>query len=453
MFCMVVGNIFTETAIAFSASRKYCGIAENIEYKVEIMHAPVYEYASSRYCFGSETAIVIFALILHNLHLKKIARKSDNKILGIIIAVLIAIIVINLLLLMFVSPEKFVYISIIDSIVLFLLMSAGIPWLIKGITGAINKSSALQKAPAGLVYAVKNTLKVKALQNFCRMLSIVITIVVCLGVVLNYGINQSKTNFFNCDHVIVNNTPQLQDSIENLSDTQSCSKLMFCSKARFNNGRMLNLISIDDKDYLTSKIDVEKLPVGNEIVLPKSIGILYRLQIGDSIEMNLDNKKLTFKITEFLDNIDFVGLVDNEYLGYGQNYLLIRSDATDSQQYRLQLQNLADENFAIVGDSKLIVDLFQQRAKLFIVCATVFFVLSLVISLSGMINNLCVSYRNRKKELYYYSLAGMTKSDIRKMIVFELIIVSVAAIIISSLAGGYLIFSINKALNSYGYML
>lgn len=399
-----------------------------------------------------EIGIVLFALILHNLRLRNISGKSYSKVSVIIIAVVAAAIIISSLLFLCIPPEKFVYIAVSGVILTLLLMAVGVPRLVKKICGAINKSSALQKAPACFAYAVKNTVKVKALHSFCGVLSMVITIAVCLGVIFNYGTRQAKTDLFDCDYVIINNSPQLQQAITDLDGTQDSCRLMFSTKARFNNGRMLNLISVDSKDFLNSAIDVDKLPAGNEIVLPRSLGILYGLEVGDSIDVNLDNKKITFVISEFLDKIDFVGLVDSTYLGYGQNYLLVRSDGS-AQDYFEQLNTLANGNFAVVGDVRLIVDMFQQRVKLFIICAAVFFILSLVISLTGMINNLCVSYNNRRQEFYYYTLAGMQKSDIGKMIACELLTVVVFAIIISAAGSGYLVSMMNKALNSFGYML
>ncbi len=108
---------------------------------------------------------------------------------------------------------------------------------------------------------------------------------------------------------------------------------------------------------------------------------------------------------------------------------------------------------SVVIEPEKLVDNTIAPSKTYINSGKILFPIIITFAFIGVFDNLIHSYRSRKDEYVIYNLAGMRKGIIRRVKLFEMIIVLTFAAFISIFSSALLTFILDQGLRQSSFML
>lgn len=213
--------------------------------------------------------------------------------------------------------------------------------------------------------------------------------------------------------------------------------------------RIQGISGSEISEYLNLHIDgnekemLNNINKGRNIVLSYMLRNKFGLKIGDSILLDINDKECKYTVIGFYNTV-----LD------GGNTALVAKDAlcadTDSNYYRMyyiktdeKYQELTAEAIkSLYGDykpsfwytDKLVEGHIDSEAQMFLI-QKLFTAMALVIGAFGIINNLIVSLLHRKRSFAVYRSIGMSKKQLRKVLLIESCFVGLIGGILGVLSG------------------
>lgn len=187
---------------------------------------------------------------------------------------------------------------------------------------------------------------------------------------------------------------------------------------------------------------IEKLADGKNVIITTVLKEDYGLGVGDNITFNIKGKKETFIIVGVFDSITNDGQyaimsLDNFKKTFNSEFytgVFIKGNS-DSESLLLTLrEKLYHINPSVITLDEQAESNRQMNAMLFIVI-NAFSVLTLLTGLLGIVNNLLISFIERKRYLAVYRSLGMSKGQIVKLMFIESLTGGIAGSIIGVLGG------------------
>ena len=179
---------------------------------------------------------------------------------------------------------------------------------------------------------------------------------------------------------------------------------------------------------------------------------------GDTIEIEVNNKKAEFKI---------VGSIDGKL--YNNGSIIIIKPEIVKKEYNIKEADAI--NFDITGDAKEAEaqfkgfladlgatyishdDMMEENAKsnqMFVDLLGIFAIIAMLVSAIGIFNNITISFQQRRKEFAVYSSIGMNSKKRKRLVFVENMYCVLLAIAISvpyTLLSNRLMFNVLKKLN------
>ena len=303
--------------------------------------------------------------------------------------------------------------------------------------------------------AAKNIRGNKSVLNTITLITLAISVVMIINTVsqnLSEQVIQAYDNIYQCDmevemeHMDINKIK----SIQSVSGVQGVSKCIYQSGIECDETAMdLSLMGVEDLDfykYVDLKLQQEgnsllaKLQKGRYIIISEILARKYQLTIGDTLTFHFDNQVRKYTIIGTMDNIwnnGFMCLVPIKYLKqdidqdyYTTAYVKIQETADINEVLRLIKERYRASSVQANTVVQMCKDNAESNANL-MKMISVFGVLTLVIAIIGVVNNLLISFIERRKGLAVLRSVGMSKKQLKKMIFVE----ALGSGLISGLAG------------------
>ncbi len=195
----------------------------------------------------------------------------------------------------------------------------------------------------------------------------------------------------------------------------------------------INLIhGVDENKFLdfwemdVAKGDLNRLKDGRYILLTYALRDKFEVDIGDTLSLKLQRGERSYIVSGFFDSLRWNG----NYAMVSERFL--KSDMGNGYYQDIYLKTTKDPNvvvksikskFARIRPTVTTVAEMEgndqkSNAQLFTILKG-FSIMTLVIGVFGVLNNLIISFIKRKRSLAIYRSLGMSKSQIIKMIFIE----------------------------------
>jgi hypothetical protein len=118
------------------------------------------------------------------------------------------------------------------------------------------------------------------------------------------------------------------------------------------------------------------------------------------------------------------------------------------------MQELTDKTALELAAVITVGELFEDRMQTIYIClrlALMFLSVSSLFACVGMVDNLYESYRAREEEFNLYAYAGMSRAQIRRMKLWEILLTFVFGFIMGALCFGVMAFASNATFHSIGF--
>ncbi len=373
---------------------------------------------------------------------------------------LIALIITVLLIItLFVITTKYkIIISILAilffALFLFLFVPILFKYCMKKLNVILNRNCKI-KTSISFRYAVKNVKKVKVLLNTCRLWTLLVAIIVTMLVSIfgaTKAIDKNK-NYLNGNFAIINATSSCYENLQALDGVESVNKLYF-DMCKLDEDNILQIASISSPDVLKEYMDIENLPKGNEAIISKGYADRFKIEIGEELNVKIDEKVINLKVKDIADTVVNILLFDS--LNFGIDYSIMIVDGKEEISVT-ELRQMLSENLALELATIIpISDVFKSRVALAEIYANgAYIILSIVLlfAVIGLIDNLAESYRFRRKEFELYNLSGMSRRAILKMKISEILIVLTFGLTIGLLSSVAILFLLDEAIRAAGLRL
>ncbi len=371
--------------------------------------------------------------VLSPLEVKRVQRKVFGK--KSICFIILSLIVFSAL---FVVPVEIKFILFCLSVVLeILLILIAVPPLIRVIMRRIDllltkRAFRGKKFSVPFSYAIKNLNKIDVLQNSCRLLVVLITAisVVVLSLIGGTNVKELYKNEIVGDYVVLSATDSCIEKIEQVDSVESVYSLYF-GMARTKTREDEVFISASNRCALTDKITVSQMPKGNNVSIAITTARINGLSLGDNAKFSIGGKDVDVVVSEIRNDTLNVVLFDSEFFGISNNLLTVKGKQGVSKQ-----QLRSDLSVALALEMTAVVDIEEytqnviSASELYLNSGYVLLPLMASFAAIGFIDNLSESYRSRREEFNLFRIAGMSKGQARKTKLYEILLLSLFAIIL-----------------------
>ena len=291
--------------------------------------------------------------------------------------------------------------------------------------------------------AAKNIKGNKSVLNSITLITLAISVVMIINTVsqnLSTQVIKAYDNIYQCDMEVEMEHMDIKKikSVQSISGVQGVSKCMYQRDIECDQTIMdLSIMGIEDLDfykYVDLKLQQEgnsllaKLQKGRYVIISEILARKYQLKIGDPLTFHFDNQVREYTIIGTMDNIwnnGFMCLIPIKYFKqdleenyYTTAYVKVRENANTNE-----VAQLIKERYRAAGvEVRTVVEMCKDNADSnanLMKMISVFGVLTLVIGMIGVVNNLLISFIERRKGLAVLRSVGMSKKQLIKMIFVE----------------------------------
>jgi putative ABC transport system permease protein len=195
--------------------------------------------------------------------------------------------------------------------------------------------------------------------------------------------------------------------------------LMGVNSSKFNSYYDMGIF--DNPDEKIKELDEER-----NIIITTALKYKYELDIGDYITLNTKTGKRNYKITglcETIFNNGQVAFISDKYfkkdmeVRYYDDVLVKSSESIDQTALNIK-ERFKDRGIRVRTVADMEKSNNEGNAAMFSIFKA-FSVMTMVIGIFGILNNFAISFMERKRVLAVLRSIGMSKRQIRKMIIIE----------------------------------
>lgn len=331
------------------------------------------------------------------------------------------------------------------------LMKLFVGWLNRLLDWRFEKSFSVKRRE--LKYAVKNSDTVKMLYNTARLVTLFVVIILTyVAIILSHyaNVNTAK-NLFSADYAVFNATERCQEKLRQCP-TLDATYNLYMSNAIQPDGTAVSAMSASDIAVFSDKLHITNRPSGDEVIISTGQAHMLDVGVGDKIKLQINGEEIELSVKEVVPSGFLMAVFDAEHFGIPYNMVMAKGkegiDKADviadiSDKTAIELATVSST--ADLMESKVnIVEVYLRAGDVLLVIITFFVTI-------GLINNLQDSYRARKEEFQLYRFAGMSRSEVRKMKLYEVCQVLLYGIVFGACGAVFSIIATNTGLNALGY--
>lgn len=192
----------------------------------------------------------------------------------------------------------------------------------------------------------------------------------------------------------------------------------------------------------------QKLQMGRNIVITKIFQKRYDLSIGDTLTLDLPKGKKTYTIIGFADTMMNVGsyaLIGEKYLKmdmgqvyYSGAYINVK-EGIDADVVKEQIRKTFKDYSISIHSMNETKSVMKSGTKQLSSMLTGFSVLALAIGIIGVVNNLIISFIERKRSIAVLKSVGMSRKQVVQMIIVEALCTGLIGAIAGVIGGSMLV--------------
>ena len=311
-----------------------------------------------------------------------------------------------------------------------------------------------QSPHAPLLLAHKNMTLSYPLKHTARLITLLLTLVSTAFFCLNTltGEIEELTKIVSAEY-IATGADERSDSIAENTEKVNDAFRLFVTKnvtTEHNSGLMTISVSEDGLTYINENIRPERLPEKDEVVLSSGLSILTGKGVGDRITLKYQSNLYDFEVIEIIPLGANIVFLDAEKIGEENELLCIDADFTrDSEEFVALSKVMNLRGAYLTGTSEMILPLMEEILS-YVDMARYVLYIALLTTFIGIINVLFSDYVMRKREKEVYYTVGMTKWQIRKVGLTEILSAFAVAVISVPIFTLALSFLLDFSLVSFG---
>lgn len=292
------------------------------------------------------------------------------------------------------------------------------------------------------ILAVKNLRDNKNLVSNTVMIAIGIASLLMISTVSQSVVSGIIDTFSNANYHLQFSMPKLSRSIQQVINStegvDDTSGFYMASdvKVEGSPNKITYLEGVDKKKYLefmnvnfagNAKAALEQLDSGRNVILNQMHKSWYNVKEGDTIVLDLgDDKKRTYTVTGFMDTMWMGGnyaitsdyFLKMDFRKQHFDYIRLKTKEDPVAILKVLKRRFSDSTTDGIITSELKNNIVTANTAMFTILQA-FSVLAILIGILGVLNNVLISFIQRKRSLALLRSIGMSKSQIVKMIFIE----------------------------------
>jgi putative ABC transport system permease protein len=204
-----------------------------------------------------------------------------------------------------------------------------------------------------------------------------------------------------------------------VNSTDSIMVLTGVDSSKFNDFYDIGIIGNADEK-------IRELDSDRNIIITTALKYKFELDVGDYITLNTKTGKRDYKIIGLCETIYYNGqaaFISDKYFkkdmeGRYYNDILIKSSENIDQTVQNVKERFRDRGIRLITMAEMEKSNNEGNAALFSIFKA-FSIMTMVIGIFGILNNFAISFMERKRVLAVLRSIGMSKGQIRKMIIIE----------------------------------
>lgn len=345
------------------------------------------------------------------------------------------------------NPRLVTFIVTMVAIVTLIFWS--VPFLVQWIASNLEKriKKSQKSSTIAFRYALKNVCSLKLLHNIARLCALIVMITSTIGLVFTSvrGQIENFEHVFDADYAVFNATDSCYEK------TQTCESAENVYRAYMTQTAWGMVVSAEDATAYDEWLKVERLPLGNEIIVSSGIANTYDLKIGETFEIVLTGAKYEFVVSQIAYVSSSYLAINCKDMGIPYNMLLVegKDDVSKAELLGDLSQTIASE-LAPIAEVDTLLARFIESVQVYIDSGKILLLVFVVFSLIGMIDISYESLRARREEFELYRLAGMKQRDLQLMKISEFSITILLGILVGLGAFVITAFAVNRGMTARG---
>lgn len=361
------------------------------------------------------------------------------------------VMIISAILINWINAKSNMGLTIISLIMLFIGIANIVPFIIQIISKLIGdtfKKLGLSTAMVSVKNIGYNKMIISSSRLVVVALSLMLTIITASNsiTILFNGFRHSTEGY---DIIVqnVSNNAEKYDELTKLDDILGVRYMYYFAdeQTTYNNGKKFNDYPIflgedDSVDYIKELDYKVKDLKDNEALIDEKFAYKNDISVGDILKIKLDtlNKELEYKVAGFADTSFFTSsrnvIVINlkEFLKENitdvpRQVHLLCTEGADLEKVKEEIKDEIKEVGIQVQTVEEYIRLQEEQIESIMSMFYIILGLAVVLSFIGIINNQIIGFMQRTKELAVLNSTCMSKGQIKKMLLIEIVVSNIIA--------------------------
>ncbi len=302
-------------------------------------------------------------------------------------------------------------------------------------------------------YAVKNAVTVRMLHNTARLIALLgfVVLSALLLMMSSVGHLHFAKNVFEAEYAVMGATENCYLGVRDAQGVKDCYRV-YMQTAETVEGKPLLALGTDDTQAFAEGLRPEHAPKGNLAAISRGDAKWSHVRVGDTLRLNVGGKSIDVVISQLLDSTVNAIIIDNEHLNLHYNMIFVNPmpEADDSSMLSEISENTKNELATVVR----MQDFWASRLdalNIYLAAGLVILGVIFAFAVIATADNLGQSYRMRREEFMLYRLSGMSRGQVARMKLYEILIALLFGLLFAVAATAVLFAPTCAALRSYGY--
>ncbi len=357
-------------------------------------------------------------------------RRRENSLKGFYLLPIAALCALLYLLTYLVPLDLKKGVGMATAVVLLLLGFLASGRILRALVGFINQKREAASAKRGVVsspalhYSLKNLLTVRQLHSAAKMLTLLLSTVMCICYTVNSlnGNFYLANNLFRGEYVVLNGTARCYERVSECESVKSVDRLYF-SEGEYDNEIKTNLISMSNISAFDDEVKITHQPRGDEAVISYAEAKALSLEVGDRFTVKRNDVELNLRVAEIVRSGIFFVLFDCEHFGIDYTMLIPNAaDGVSSEELLGEISAATAEEVASVVKADAVGQSRVDSVIIYVRTGNILLATISVFALIGIVDTFIECYRSRKEEFSMYRAAGMSKRRVRRMMLLEILL-------------------------------
>lgn len=350
------------------------------------------------------------------------------------------------------ADKKYIFaiLAVISGITVLYLV---IPHILKALSGVLERALSGSRAGA-LIICIKNVKNNYSLQHIGRLLTVLVTVLIAIGVCSGVVSEQEAVikNALDADILVSEMPYPLRDELKEKGIADGIAEIrLYRSTEIAGKYSVFGIAASGDAvKCLSSDLLPEKLPGKGQVVISKGLSYLCGAGVGDVLPVSVRGNEYELEVSQIQNtnaNVIFINMEDASSLTG-----IVCINLADGES-REGVIGLLEANGVMAWSTDIAETVGIDTIDGFLSLSKVVFFVSLAVSLAGIANMYFEQMRQRRSERELLRLSGMDGLRLVCTSASETLFLSAISLIFGVIVGAGVCFIIDLGLRSFGCVL